>query len=282
MIKPFVLILLLVIALYGCGDGQNIHPQFSTAKLNIAWNGRLVLEVETNLPDGTKVNTWIGTPPPDSRPLYTDASVDPRQWDVVVRGGHFRSWFPSIYEKGIKAGQYVVTFGVLPDQEAVLGPKNKRLTGPNVEVLENGQRLYSDAAAIELPDLPSHGPLVVSSFALPRDTSPKTIELVDSVALALADKFPGLVRYSSQMDCIGVAEHEVHLHSGEWRDVVTLEFVVWDEADLPPDLSRSRGHHIFVDIGVDGKTLAVNKQAAVSLLLDKPFDDVPKFLDIPL
>lgn len=276
---PSLLLLWFALALLGCGEGQGIQPKFSNAKMHIAKNGRLIFSAETNLPDGTKVNSWIGI---KGKSLYSDAPINPRQWDVVVQDGRFQSWFPTVYEKGLKAGQYVLTFSVLPGQDPVLGLKNKRLSGQGVEVWADGQRVFSEKTPIDLPDLPPHGPLVISSFVLPVDTPPETRELVDSVSLAVADTFPGLVKYSSQMDCIGIARREVHAHNGEWRKVVVLEFVVHNDADLPQGLLPSRGHHIFLEIGEDGKTLAVNKQAAVSLLLDKPFHDAPKFLDIPL
>lgn len=277
------LTLLFLLALISCGNGNKIEPAFH-ATIKVLNGGQLALDGKTNLPDGTKVDVWIGLPGPGGKSLFSASSFDPREFDVVVQNGQFACWFPSPFEKGLKTGKYVVSIGLLPDQKTILGPKNERISGPGVTVEPNGQKGFVARREVVLPDMQPHEDVVFGSLNIPpRIVGPAAWAILERSASALRDKFPGLVKYSEQLDFVLVhPPHEIHAASGAWVQVVTLELQVMSNGDLPAYLVQCRGHHILVDIGVDGKTLAVNKQAAVSLLLDKPFDDVPKFLDIPL
>ncbi|NDV20940.1 hypothetical protein GO013_16130 [Pseudodesulfovibrio sp. JC047] len=129
----------------------------------------------------------------------------------------------------------------------------------------------------------SNGNEPVFTLTLPADTPPETVELLRRTMPNIEKHFPGLIKYYSEMDFLKVhPAFEVYLNSGEHPEMIFLEFKVREDANLPRKLRHCYGHHIFIYIGVDGKIIATNKRAAVSLLQDKPFEEVNEFLEIKL
>ncbi|MGE4293928.1 MAG: hypothetical protein AB7E32_17185 [Desulfovibrio sp.] len=134
----------------------SITPSFSEVKIKITEEGKIFLSGKSSLPDGTRISALILETVPSRRGLFIGSPIAPDQWDVVVQDGKFESWFPTAYEKGVKAGKYMLQIGVLPDQEELLGPKNSWLKGPEVVTETNGHHTYAPESELALPDIPAH------------------------------------------------------------------------------------------------------------------------------
>jgi hypothetical protein len=118
---------------------------------------------------------------------------------------------------------------------------------------------------------------------LPAGTPSETVELLSQVMPDIEQHFPGVLTYYDKMDFVSVQPaRKIGLCNGAQTTAITLEFKVKDDAALPSSVKRSRGHHVFIDVGVDGKTLSVAKRAAVSILQDRPFEDVEQCVLIEL
>jgi hypothetical protein len=132
-----------------------IVPFFANVELRLKSDEKLTLSGKTTLPDGTKISALILQANP-RKGLYTDAPINyPEEFDVVVQGGGFTSWFPTAYEKGLPAGRYILQIAVLPNQEELLGPKNSSLTGP--AVTEDGTgKCYVWETTVDAPELKGH------------------------------------------------------------------------------------------------------------------------------
>jgi hypothetical protein len=155
-LATFVTLLILLTVTACGGSDRTITPSFSEVKIKITEEGKIILSGKSSLPDGTKLSSMILSLP-SRKGLFIDAPLDyPESMDVVVSAGTFQSWFPTAYEKGVKAGKYILQIGVLPDQEDILGPKNSWLKGPEVVTETNGHHTYAPESELALPDIPAH------------------------------------------------------------------------------------------------------------------------------
>ncbi len=158
MRSAFLAVLFVFFACAANAASSVITPSFSDIAVTYTKEERLVLTGKTNLPDGTVISSLILQTEPVRKGLYADAPLDyPESFDVTVKGGTFASWFPTVYEKGITAGKYTLQIGTPPGQDALLGPQNAWLSGPDVKRESNGLKTLAWEISVSVPDLPGHG-----------------------------------------------------------------------------------------------------------------------------
>ena len=151
--------LLLCLAVAAMSLAGEIIPQYDGFSTKASSDNGLTVRVKTNLPDGTCLDVGLWQRSPNKKYLYTAMPLSyPDETNIQVSGGGIEASFPSVYEKGLPAGNYDISISVIQAQpNATLGDKNALLSGPEVETLPNGYKEHTARFGVVVSQpLPPH------------------------------------------------------------------------------------------------------------------------------
>ena len=126
---------LLALTLCGllAGEAQALEPTYSDVSVSVDGDGIVLISGKTNLPLKTQLDIVLH----QKTPTFQHAAIPlnyPEQSIIRVERSGFAGTFPTIYEKGLTPGDYLVTVSVRAEQpDKPLGAKNTKLSGKKIK-----------------------------------------------------------------------------------------------------------------------------------------------------